>query len=220
MATRSPISGSQLVPAPRRLWDLVKDAVPPMHAAGRPFVAGALTFGVFGWRHGWSRTASLVAAGAVALAFRDPKRVPPTLAGAVVAPADGVVVEVGEAVPPEELGLGEASLVRVVVRTSLTDPYVLRAPVAGRVWVRAEDGSTLVIVREDGAEIGLVQTAATPVGRLTCDVAMGDELTLGQTYGLVRFGSLVEVYLPAGTLVAPGVGQRTVGAETLLGVVA
>src|SRR5665647_2994023 len=91
---------------PQHVWGLVKDVVPPMHAAGRPFVAGALTLGVFGWRYGWARRSSLVAAGTLALFFRAPKRVPPPSVGAVVAPADGVVAIVDESVPPAELELG------------------------------------------------------------------------------------------------------------------
>src|SRR5674536_104754 len=91
---------------PQHVWGLVRDVVPPMHAAGRPFVAGALTLGVFGWRYGWARRTSLVAAGTLALFFRAPKRVPPTSVGAVVAPADGVVGRVDQAVPPVELELG------------------------------------------------------------------------------------------------------------------
>jgi phosphatidylserine decarboxylase len=189
-----------------------------MHAAGRPFVAGALTFGLFGWRYGWSRRTSLVAAAALALCFREPKRVPPALVGAVVAPADGVVTDVDEAVPPEELGLGEAPLPRVSIAVSVLDPYVHRAPVAGHVAFAAADGSALLVESADDVAIGLVQTPANLAGRITCDVEVGQDVTLGQTYALARFGSRVEVYLPAGTAILLLVGQRTVGGETVLAV--
>jgi phosphatidylserine decarboxylase len=197
---------------------MVKDVVPPMHAAGRPFVAGALTFGLFGWRSGWARRTSLVAAGALALCFREPKRVAPAHVGAVVAPADGVVVDVAEAVPPQELGLGDAPLPRVSIRASVLDPYVLRIPLAGRVADLAGDGSTVVLEISDDVVVGLVQTATTLAGRITCDVRVDQEVQRGDTYALVRFGSRVDVYLPTGTEIGPLEGQRTVGGETVLAV--
>ncbi len=208
---------------PQQVWGLVKDVVPPMHAAGRPFVAGALTLGVFGWRHGWARRTSLVAAGTLALFFRAPKRVPPTSVGAVVAPADGVVAIVDEAVPPVGLNLGDDPLPRVSIAASVLDPYVHRAPVAGSVVgvAREEDGPTAVrIETPDGAAIGLVQTAGPVAGPIVCDVAVGDDVAIGQTYGLVRFGSRIDTYLPAGSQIGLGVGQRTVGGETILTVLA
>lgn len=219
MARRPVLTGSQVAPIPRHLWGLVKDAVPPMHDAGRPFVAGALTFGLFGWRHGWSRSASLLAAGALAMCFREPRRVPPVLDGAVVAPVDGVVVDVDEAVPPQELALEDAPLPRVTIKASALDPYVHRAPVAGRVAAVAADGSAVRIQTGDAA-VGLVQTPASFAGRITCDVQLDQDVALGETYALVRFGSRVQVYLPAGSVVRPLVGQRTVGGETVLAVLA
>ena len=218
MARRPVLTSSQVALLPQHVWGLVKGVVPPMHAAGRPFVAGALTAGLFGWRYGWSRRTSLVAAAILALCFREPKRVPPTLVGAVVAPVDGVVTVVDEAVPPEELGLGEASLPRVGIAVSVLDPYVHRSPVAGRVAFAAADGSALLVETTEDVAIGLVQTPANLAGRITCDVEVGQDVTLGQTYALVRFGSRVEVYLPTGTAIRPLVGQRTVGGETVLAV--
>jgi phosphatidylserine decarboxylase len=208
---------------PQHVWGLVRDAVPPMHAAGRPFVAGALTLGVFGWRYGWARRTSLVAAGTLALFFRAPRRVPPTSVGAVVAPADGVVAIVDESVPPAELDLGDDPLPRVRIAVSVIDPYVHRAPAAGRVAEVAhqEDGPSVVrIERPDGVAIGLVQTAGPVAGHIVCDVAVGDEVAIGQTYGLVRFGSHVDAYLPTGSQIGLSVGQRTVGGETILTVLA
>ena len=214
---RPPLFASAVTPLPRHAWELVKGAVPPMHATGRPFVAGALTFGLFGWRHSWSRRASLVAAATLALCFRDPRRVPPAAAGAVVAPADGVVVGVDQSVPPEDLGLGDEPLPRVTIATSVLDPYVHRAPVAGHVSYVAEDASALVVETEDGVAVGLMHTPGL-VGHVTLDVQPGDEVALGHTYGLVPFGSRVELFLPSGSTVHPLPGQRTVGGETVLAV--
>ena len=127
-------------------------------------------------------------------------------------------MDVDEAVPPQELGLGDAPLPRMSIRASVLDSYVLRMPLAGRVAVVAEDGSTVVLEIADDVVVGLVQTAANLAGRITCDVGVGQEVQRGQTYALVRFGSRVDVYLPAGTEIGPLVGQRTVGGETVLAV--
>lgn len=218
MAKRPVVPSPQDTPLPQQIWGAIKDAVPPMHEAGRPFVAGALTFGLFGWRYGWSRRTSLLAAGALALCFREPKRVPATLPGAVASPADGVVKGFDEAVPPAELGLGDKPLPRVKISVSVLDPYVLRAPVAGRVTAIAEDGGAVGIETSDGTALGLVQTPSNPAGRISCDVAVDQELALGETYALARFGSLVELYLPAGTTVRLATGQRTIASETVLAV--
>lgn len=216
---RRPLTASAVAPLPRHAWELVKAAVPRMHETGRPFVAGALTFGLFGWRHGWSRRASLVAAATMALCFRDPRRVPPDAEGAVVAPADGVVVGVDGSVPPEDLGLGDTPRPRVTIATSVLDPYVHRAPVAGHVSYLSEDGSDMVVETGRGVRVGLHHSPGV-VGRVACDVEPGDEVSLGQTYGLVPFASRVEVFLPAGAVVQPLPGQRTVGGETVLTVLA
>ncbi len=235
MAKRPVPAGTPEASLPAHVWGLVKDAVPPMHKAGRPFVAVALTAGLFGWRFGWLRRSSLVAAGALALFFREPKRVPPVLAGAVVAPADGEVALVDEAVPPAELGLGDQPLPRVSIFLSVLDVHVQRAPVAGRVAeVAHKEGEFLpadvpdASVRNErnavrietpaGVAVGVVQIAGLVARRIVCEVETGHELSLAQTYGLIRFGSRVDTYLPAGTTLRPIVGQRTIGGETILAV--
>lgn len=235
MAKRPVPAGTPEASLPAHVWGLVKDAVPPMHKAGRPFVAAALTAGLFGWRFGWVRRSSLVAAGALALFFREPKRVPPVLAGVVVAPADGEVALVDEAVPPAELGLGEQPLPRVSIFLSVLDVHVQRGPVAGRVTAIAykegdflpadvpdasvrNERNAVRIETVDGVAVGVVQIAGLVARRIVCEVTEGDELSLGQTYGLIRFGSRVDTYLPAGTTLQPIVGQRTIGGETVLAV--
>lgn len=235
MAKRPVPTGSPEASLPAHVWGMLADAVPAMHPAGRPFVAAALTAGVFGWRLGWVRRASLVSAGALALFFREPKRVPPTLAGAVVAPADGEVALVDEAVPPAELGLGGEPLPRVSIFLSVLDVHVQRAPVAGTVAAIAykegdflpadvpeasvrNERNAVRIETGEGVAVGVVQIAGLVARRIVCDVAPGDALTLGQTYGLIRFGSRVDTYLPKGTALRPIVGQRTIGGETILAV--
>ena len=104
----------------------------------------------------------------------------------------------------------------MTIKASALDPYVHRAPVAGRIAAVSEDGSAVLIEAPDTVAIGLVQTPANLAGRITCDVEAGQDVELGQTYALVRFGSRVEVYLPTGSVIQPRLGQRTVGGETVL----
>ncbi|MGS2807175.1 phosphatidylserine decarboxylase [Nocardia sp. MW-W600-9] len=215
--------------------DLVRAAVPPLHPAGLPFVAAPLAVAVVGGRNKWVRRAGLAAAAACAAFFRHPHRVPPNRAGVVVAPADGEVALVDTAVPPAELGLGDQPLPRVSIFLSVLDVHVQRVPVSGTVREvlhqpgkflsadlpeasDANERNSMVIDTADGKQVVVVQIAGLLARRIVCDALAGDVLTIGDTYGLIRFGSRVDTYFPVGTelLVAPG--QRTIGAETVLAV--
>ena len=118
---------------PQHVLDLVRSTVPPVHPAGRPFIAAGLAVAFAGRHHRWLRRAGLLAAGACAGFFRHPPRVPPTRPGAIVAPADGVVCVIDSAAPPAELGMAETPLTRVSIFLSLLDAHVQRAPVSGEV---------------------------------------------------------------------------------------
>ncbi|MEV0770715.1 phosphatidylserine decarboxylase [Nocardia salmonicida] len=215
--------------------DLVRAAVPPLHPAGLPFVAVPLAVAVVGGRNKWVRRAGLTAAAACAAFFRHPHRVPPNRPGIVVAPADGEVALVDTAVPPAELGLGDKPLPRVSIFLSVLDVHVQRVPVSGTVREvlhqpgkflsadlpeasDANERNSMVIDTADGKQVVVVQIAGLLARRIVCDARVGDLLTIGDTYGLIRFGSRVDTYFPVGTelLVAPG--QRTIGAETVLAV--
>ncbi|MFE9784593.1 phosphatidylserine decarboxylase [Nocardia salmonicida] len=215
--------------------DLVRAAVPPLHPAGLPFVAVPLAVAVVGGRNKWVRRAGLTAAAACAAFFRHPHRVPPNRSGIVVAPADGEVALVDTAVPPVELGLGDQPLPRVSIFLSVLDVHVQRVPVSGTVREvlhqpgkflsadlpeasDANERNSMVIDTADGKQVVVVQIAGLLARRIVCDARVGDLLTIGDTYGLIRFGSRVDTYFPVGTelLVAPG--QRTIGAETVLAV--
>ncbi|MEY8018241.1 phosphatidylserine decarboxylase [Mycobacterium servetii] len=219
--------------SPRHVLELVRSTVPPMHPAGRPFVAAGLGLALAGRRHRWLRRAGLLAAGACAGFFRHPRRVPPSRAGAVVAPADGVVCVIDAAAPPAELGMGEAPLPRVSIFLSLLDAHVQRAPVTGEVIAvehrpgrfgsadlasaSAENERTSLRIRtEGGAEVIAVQIAGLLARRIVCDSRVGDKLSVGDTYGLIRFGSRLDTYLPPGAVPLVEVGQRAVAGETVL----
>jgi phosphatidylserine decarboxylase len=159
--------------------------------------------------------------------------VPPTRPGVVVAPADGLVCLIESAAPPPELEMGAAELIRVSIFLSLFDAHVQRAPVSGEVIAvqhrpglflsadlpEASDDNERNSVRirtEDGVEIVAVQIAGLLARRIVCDVRAGDKLSIGDTYGLIRFGSRLDTYLPAGTEVSVSIGQRAVAGETVL----
>ena len=216
-----------------RFLDLVRSTVPPMHPAGLPFVGAGLALAAAGRRNRWVRTAGLSAAGACALFFRHPPRVPPDGAGLVVAPADGQVTIVDTAVPPAEVGMPEAPMTRVSIFLSLFDVHVQRVPIGGEVVAvvhrpgkffsadkpaaSAENERNSMWIRTlDGRDVVVVQVAGLLARRIICDVHAGDKLNIGDTYGLIRFGSRLDTYLPEGSRVLVKPGQRAVGAETVL----
>ncbi|WP_227997344.1 phosphatidylserine decarboxylase [Nocardia australiensis] len=215
--------------------DLVRAAIPPLHPAGLPFVAAPLAVAVVGGRRKWVRRSGLLAAAACATFFRHPKRVPPNRAGVVVAPADGEVALVDTACPPPELGLGDQPLPRVSIFLSVLDVHVQRTPVSGTVLAvshqsgkfrsadlpeasAVNERNSMVLETQNGQRLVVVQIAGLLARRIVCDAQVGDVLTIGDTYGLIRFGSRVDTYFPAGTELLVEPGQRTIGAETVLAV--
>lgn len=217
----------------RHLIELLRSTVPPMHRAGLPFVGGALGVAALGRNQRWLRRAGLLAAGASAGFFRHPHRVPPMRPGVVVAPADGVVCLVDSAVPPPELNFPATALPRISIFMSVFDAHVQRAPVAGEVIeVRHRPGqfgsadraeasadnerNSVWIRTASGVDVIAVQIAGLLARRIVCDVRPGEHLALGDTYGLIRFGSRLDTYLPAGTRAEVSVGQRMVAGETVL----
>jgi phosphatidylserine decarboxylase len=204
-----------------------------MHPAGLPFVSAGVAIATAGRRHRLIRTAGLAAAGACAVFFRHPARVPPQRPGVVVAPADGRITLVDTAVPPAELGLSDEPMPRVSIFLSLFDVHVQRAPVSGVLVVvhhrkgrfgaadrprsSVENERNSVWIRtHDGHDVVAVQIAGVLARRIICDVRAGDKLQIGQTYGMIRFGSRLDTYLPPGSDVLVTPGQHAVGAESVL----
>jgi phosphatidylserine decarboxylase len=233
VARRPRSADENLTFGPQRLLSLLRTTVPPVHPAGLPFISAGLGVAVIGRRYRWLRRAGLLTAGACAGFFRHPPRVPPTRPGVVVAPADGLICVIDTAAPPAELGMGSAELRRVSIFLSLLDAHVQRAPVSGEVvavqhrpgrfgsadLAAASDDNERVSVQirtADGTEVVAVQIAGLLARRIVCDVHAGDKLSIGDTYGLIRFGSRLDTYLPAGAEVLVSVGQRAVGGETVL----
>ncbi|MGW0183779.1 phosphatidylserine decarboxylase [Nocardia sp. NPDC003345] len=235
MARRPTPPGTPERSGPAHLADLVRNAIPPLHPAGLPFVAAPLAVAVLGRRRRWIRRGGLAAALASATFFRHPNRVPPNRPGVVVAPADGEIALVDTAAPPAELGLGDSPLPRVSIFLSVLDVHVQRIPVSGVVrdvqYRRgqfksadlpeasdANERSSMLLDTDGGEQVVVVQIAGLLARRIVCDAAPGDRVTIGDTYGLIRFGSRVDTYFPAGTRPLVNVGQRTIGGETVLAV--
>ena len=165
--------------------------------------------------------------------FRDPVRTLPEGEGLVTSPADGIVSLIEPAVPPAELGLGTAPLMRVSVFMSVFDVHVNRAPIAGRVtavayrpgkFLSAEldkaseenERNGLVLEAPDGVRIGVVQIAGLVARRILCEVSEGAELRRGERFGIIRFGSRLDTYLPEGTAPQVAVGQTMLAGETVI----
>jgi phosphatidylserine decarboxylase len=204
-----------------------------MHPAGLPFVGVSLAVALAGRRNRWLRRAGYASAAANAAFFRHPARTPPTRPGLVVAPADGLICLIQEEVPPSELGLPAIPLPRISIFLSLLDAHVQRAPIAGEVvtvkhrpgqFVSAElaaasednERNSIVIRTSGGAEVVAVQIAGLLARRIVCDVKPGDKIGIGDTYGLIRYGSRLDTYLPTGSNILVEVGQRALAGETVL----
>jgi phosphatidylserine decarboxylase len=165
--------------------------------------------------------------------FRDPSRGVPQDDDVLVAPADGLVQMVVDAVPPAELGLGEQPLTRVSIFLSVFDVHINRTPCAGTVDVVAyrpgkylnaaadkasEDNERMAIAlkRADGRTIGCVQIAGWVARRIVCYIKPGQAVQAGERFGHIRFGSRTDLYLPPGARLLVATGQRMIGGETVM----
>jgi len=208
--------------------------IKPMRREGWPFLAAALALALLlGWIAGPLLWLGLGLAVWVYYFFRDPPRVTPQRAGLVVSPADGIVAQALLAAPPPELGLGSEPMLRIAVFMNVFDCHVNRSPVAGRVTLRAhrpgrflnasldkasEENERMgyVIEGADGQRVGVVQIAGLVARRIVSWSPEGRALMAGERIGMIRFGSRVDTYLPAGTVPLVLDGQVCVAGETVL----
>src|SRR6185312_3408257 len=164
--------------------------------------------------------------------FRDPVRVTPVREGLVVAPADGRISQITTATPPHELGLGSKALPRISIFMSVFNCHVNRSPVAGRVekivyqpgkFLNADldkasldnERNSLVIVT-GATRLAVVQIAGLVARRIVCFVREGQPVGAGERFGMIRFGSRLDVYLPENTPPLVAVGQTAIAGETVL----
>ena len=218
---------------------------PPIHPEGRKFgviaIAISLVFLLLlDWEIiGWPL---LALSGGVFAFFRDPERVVPQADDAIIAPADGLISLITECEPPAELtvddgsgtpGLPEGPVTRVSIFMSVFDVHINRAPIAGAIrrlvyipgkFMNADldkaseenERQHILVDRGDGVMIGFTQIAGLVARRIIPFVKPGDTVAKGQRVGLIRFGSRVDVYLPAGTSPKVLLGQRVIAGETVL----
>ncbi|MFT4278394.1 MAG: phosphatidylserine decarboxylase [Rhodopseudomonas sp.] len=211
----------------------VRAQIPPIHREGYPFVGGfALATLILFWIWsplGWIGTVLTIWC---AYFFRNPPRTTPVREGLVVSPADGRVSMVVDIIPPPELGLGAKPLPRVSIFMSVFNCHVNRSPVAGRIerivyspgkFVNAEldkasednERNSMVLSTEHG-QIGVIQIAGLIARRIVSFVREGQPLVAGERFGLIRFGSRLDVYLPEGTKPLVAEGQTAIAGETVL----
>ena len=205
----------------------------PIHREGYPFIGAfaVVSLGLFWlWTPlGWL---GVLMTAWCAYFFRDPPRVTPLHEGLVVAPADGKVSQVVNAVPPPEMGLGLAPLARVSIFMSVFDVHVNRSPVGGRIERRvyrpgkflsadldkaSEDNErNAFVIATQTSRIGVVQIAGLVARRIVPFVTEGQVVGAGERIGMIRFGSRVDVYLPEGAQVLVAEGQIAIAGETII----
>lgn len=206
----------------------------PINRAGWPFIAGfvAATLIFFTFSHflGW---AGVMLTLWCIYFFRDPHRTIPLRQGLVVSPADGRVTMIVPAVPPPELDMGAEPMLRVSIFLNVFNVHVNRIPISGKVVIaayhpgkflsasmdKASDVNERAAVRlqlEDGKEIAFVQIAGLVARRIITTLRNGQEVRTGERYGLIRFGSRLDIYLPRDAQPLVIVGQTAIGGETIL----
>lgn len=213
---------------------MLETFIKPMHPEGRRFIAifaGVtvilfLIWPVLGW----------IGVGLTVWCyyfFRDPARITPDREGLIVSPADGIVSLIEDVVPPPELGMADVPLCRVSVFMNVFNCHVNRTPILGRVVAVSyrpgkffnasldkasvdNERNSLCIEMADGRQIAVVQIAGLIARRIVCFVKQGDVLQTGERFGLIRFGSRLDVYLPSGVMPLVAVGQSMIAGETVL----
>jgi phosphatidylserine decarboxylase len=209
----------------------------PIHREGYPFIAlfaavNLLAFLFAAWL-GWVLLP--VTIWCIAF-FRDPERRTPDAPGLIICPADGKLLPIVDAVPPAELGMGDAPRPRLSIFMNVFNVHVNRNPVSGSVIALAYrpgkffnasfDKASIhnermsIRLRPDGdngaRDLAVVQIAGLVARRIVCDLAQGQGVTRGARFGIIRFGSRVDVYLPPGTEILVQPGLKTVAGQTVL----
>jgi len=213
--------------------DSIRRQITPIHPEGYIFIAAfAVATIILFWIWNPLGWIGLILTAWCAYFFRDPIRVTPMDGSLVISPADGVVSSVGAYVPPPELGLGDTAMTRVSVFMSVFDCHVNRTPVDGRVVRVAYKPGLFInadldkasednerngfVIESPRGTFGVVQIAGLIARRIVAFAKEGDALAAGERIGLIRFGSRVDVYMPAGCIPLVAVGSKSVAGETIL----
>lgn len=215
--------------------DTIKKVIPRPCKEGYPFIGIALviTLVLYATDMDTLGTIFLLLTGWVIYFFRDPDRVTPAQEGLIVSPADGVVSLIVDAVPPPQLDLGDEPLTRVSVFLNVFNVHVNRSPVAGTVsrlyyypgkFLNAEldkaseenERQMVRVTCPNGKDVGFVQIAGLVARRIVCYLHEGQGISAGERFGLIRFGSRMDVYLPKGVVPLVAVGQLAIAGETII----
>jgi phosphatidylserine decarboxylase len=213
----------------------IKETLVPIHREGWRFIAAfaAATVLLFASAPAWLGWTGVVATLWCAYFFRDPERMTPLREGLVISPADGRISAIEQVVPPPELDLPREPVTRISIFMNVFDVHVNRSPVPARIariayvpgaFINAEldkasednERQSLTLEMADGSRLGTVQIAGLVARRIVKFVSEGDELQAGERFGLIRFGSRVDVYLPSGRGALVAIGQRAIAGETVL----
>ena len=212
----------------------------PIHSAGIPFIAiFAILTVIMGWFWSPLYFFGLVLTFWCIYFFRNPVRVTPILSGTnknnlIISPADGRVIEISKITPDEEIGLPVGNWTRVCVFMNVFDVHVNRSPMLGKIFYKnyipgsffnasldkaSSENERLILgmETENGKKIAFVQIAGLVARRIICDVGIGSSLKAGEVFGLIRFGSRVDIYFPSDVSVMVLKGQKMIAGETIIG---
>ena len=212
----------------------------PIHSAGIPFIAiFAILTVIMGWFWSPLYFFGLVLTLWCIYFFRNPVRVTPILSGTnknnlIISPADGRVIEISKITPDEEIGLPVGNWTRVCVFMNVFDVHVNRSPMLGKIFYKnyipgsffnasldkaSSENERLILgmETENGKKIAFVQIAGLVARRIICDVGIGSLLKAGEVFGLIRFGSRVDIYFPSDVSVLVLKGQKMIAGETIIG---
>lgn len=215
--------------------DAITSLFVPIHKEGHKFIlifalATVLAYYFLGPFAGW---VGIVLTSWCVYFFRDPDRLTPTREGLVISPADGVVNLIMQAAPPAELGMGEETRTRISVFMNVFNCHVNRSPIAGKVLAtayrpglflnadldKASDDNerfSMIVETSKGQTFGVVQIAGLVARRIISYSEEGQTLETGERFGIIRFGSRVDIYLPDGVVPLVSVGQKTIAGETVI----
>ncbi|EKF20356.1 phosphatidylserine decarboxylase [Nitratireductor pacificus] len=215
------------------LLDTIRNTLVPIHREGYPFIAAfagatvllGLLWGPLFW-------IGLILTAWCVYFYRDPERVTPVDDDLVISPADGMVSFIGPAVPPAELGMGPGEMTRISVFMNVFSCHINRAPVRGRISLiehrpgrflnaeldkaSTENERNGLVIESPHGPVPVVQIAGLVARRIVCWAEAPGALAVGERFGLIRFGSRVDVYLPQGAVPRVAVGQTAVGGETVI----
>ncbi len=217
-----------------KMLQSTKDFIPSIHKEGYLIIAifAFVTMILFSFSDtlGWLGTIALIWC---VFFFRDPTRVTQTGENLVISPADGIVQMITSSYPPEELSMPQKEMTRISIFLSVFDVHVNRIPVNGKItklhyrpgkFFNASldkasvdnERQSVCITRPNGEEIAVVQIAGLIARRIICDLKDDQDVLAGERFGIIRFGSRVDIYLPTAIEPRVIVGQRAVGGETIL----